>query len=112
VLLEVRAVASPLVVPGGTRTRVGLIVPRFRQSAVARNRVKRRLRELSRTRLLPTDVAADIVIRIRPEAYHAAFSALAADIERVLAQLLTWRTTELQPPPSLGSVADSGPSDT
>ena len=36
--------------------RVGLIVPRHRQTAVARNRLKRRLRELTRLRLLPQPV--------------------------------------------------------
>jgi len=74
--------------------------------------VKRRLRELSRTRLLPTDVAADIVIRIRPDAYRAAFSALAADIDRIITRLAGWRTTETESPASLESPADSGSSDT
>ena len=36
---------------GGPLPRVGIIVPRHRQSAVARNRLKRRLRELVRLRL-------------------------------------------------------------
>ena len=80
--------------PPGARTRVGLIVPRFRHSAVARNRVKRRLRELTRTRILPIDVSADVVVRIRPEAYRAPFGALAADVDRVITQLLRWRTDE------------------
>ena len=83
--------------PSGARTRVGLIVPRFRQSAVARNRVKRRLRELSRTRILPADVAADVVIRIRPDAYRAPFASLAADVDRVVMKLQQWRTEEAEP---------------
>jgi ribonuclease P protein component len=74
--------------------------------------VKRRLRELSRTRLLPADVAADIVIRIRPDAYRAAFSALAADIDRILARLTNWGSTDTGAPVSLESAADSGSSDT
>jgi ribonuclease P protein component len=69
---------------------------------VARNRVKRRLRELCRTRLLPADVAADLVIRIRPEAYRAPFVVLAAEIDRVLAQLVSWRAGE----PELSPVLD------
>jgi ribonuclease P protein component len=73
--------------------RIGLVVPRFRHSAVARNRLKRRLRELSRTRLLPTDVAADVVIRIRPDAYRATFADLVADIDRAVVQLVRWRGT-------------------
>jgi len=45
------------------------------------------VRELVRTRLLPVDFAADVVIRARPEAYTATFDALGADIERAAAQL-------------------------
>ena len=67
---------------------------------MARNRVKRRLRELSRTRILPTDVAADVVIRIRPEAYRAPFSSLATDVERVIVQLQQWRESEPVPMPT------------
>jgi ribonuclease P protein component len=73
--------------------RVGLVVPRFKQSAVDRNRLKRRLRELARLRLLPTDIAADVVLRIRPDAYRASFEALATDVDRALAQLARWRPT-------------------
>jgi ribonuclease P protein component len=89
--------ASPLVLLPGTRTRIGLIVPRYRNSAVDRNRLKRRLRELSRTRLLPSDIAADIVVRIRPEAYRASFLELAADMDHILARLLRWRASEPEP---------------
>jgi len=66
---------------------------------VARNRVKRRLRELSRTRLLPADVAVDVVIRIRAEAYAAPFAALAIDIDRALGQLVQWRSSISGPAP-------------
>ena len=95
--LEVRAIASLLVYPPAVCTRVGLIIPRFRQSAVARNRVKRRLRELVRTKFLPSGLAADVVIRIRPEAYRALFEDLAFDIERALAQLSRWRESVPEP---------------
>jgi ribonuclease P protein component len=71
--------------------RIGLIVPRFKQSAVARNRLKRRLRELSRQQLLPTGLSADVVVRIRPDAYSATFDALAADIQQALVQLTRWK---------------------
>ena len=64
---------------------------------MARNRIKRRLRELSRTRLLPSDVAADVVIRIRPDAYRARFESLATDVERVVVQLKQWRAGEPEP---------------
>jgi ribonuclease P protein component len=65
-------------------------VPRFKHSAVDRNRLKRRLRELARLRLLPALAGrepADVVIRIAPPAYAAPFAALAADVERLLRQL-------------------------
>jgi ribonuclease P protein component len=73
--------------------RVGLIVPRFKHSAVARNRLKRQLRELARLRLLPAALSADVVLRIRPDAYLATFDALAADVTRAVVQLTRWRTT-------------------
>ena len=100
--LEVRAIASPLARSVARQTRVGLIVPRHRQTAVARNRVKRRLRELSRTRLLPLDLAADVVIRIRPEAYRASFPDLASDFDRAINQLNRWHGVAIEafPPPS------------
>jgi ribonuclease P protein component len=66
-------------------------VPRFGQTAVARNRLKRRLRELARTRLLPVLVrqlpAVDVVIRPIPPAYAATFDALARQVERAAGQL-------------------------
>jgi ribonuclease P protein component len=80
--LDVRAVASPLAHP-----RVGIVVPRYSASAVDRNRLKRRLRELVRTRLLSTIPSVDIVIRARPEAYAVSFDALEADIVRAAIEL-------------------------
>jgi ribonuclease P protein component len=71
--------------------RIGLIVPKYKQSGVARNRLKRRLRELARLRLLPTGLSADIVIRVRPEAYRASFDDLTGDVTRLLAQLVRWQ---------------------
>jgi len=70
---------------------------------VARNRVKRRLRELSRTRLLPLELMADVVIRIRPEAYRASFPDLASDFDRAVIQLNRWHDAaigEISPSPS------------
>jgi ribonuclease P protein component len=73
--LDVRVLASPLGHP-----RVGIIVPRHRQTAVRRNQLKRRLRELCRVQLLPAAPPADVVIRARPEAYRASFDELARDV--------------------------------
>jgi ribonuclease P protein component len=66
---------------------VGVIVPRYSHSAVERNRVKRRLRELIRTEVLPTMTALDVVVRAAPGAYGARYdelrSALKKAIERI-----------------------------
>ena len=80
--LDVRAIASLL---HFDHPRLGLIVPKYRHSIVERNRLKRRLREIARTRLLPALPAVDVVVRARAEAYQASFAALAGELERAIA---------------------------
>lgn len=70
-VLEIRAAASPFSHP-----RVGFIVPKYSRTNVARNRLKRRLREIVRTKLIPDLPAGDIVVRVRREAYDAPFTEL------------------------------------
>jgi len=82
--LDVRATASL-----SLRPRVGLIVPKQKRTSVERNRLKRRLRELSRTRLLPQLPPVDLVIRTLPEAYDASFDELAREIGKVGERLST-----------------------
>lgn len=77
-------VASLLRLPYG---RVGLVVPKHGQSAVQRNTLKRRLRELSRTMLLPDGAAVDIVIHARPSAYALTFAELSALIAQLRLQI-------------------------
>jgi ribonuclease P protein component len=84
----VRALASLLHHP-----RVGLIVPRYKHSAVDRNRLKRRLRELARTRLLPLLPPVDVVVRVRPSAYGLDFDALGRELERASTQLSSPRAS-------------------
>lgn len=62
-------------------------MPKGKRSGVDRNRLKRRLRELIRTRLLHLVPQADIVVRADPDAYEATFEQLAAQIERARSQL-------------------------
>lgn len=64
-------------------------MPKYRHTGVERNRVKRRLRELSRTRLLPALAGhpADVTLRALPAAYAAPFDALARDVERAAAEV-------------------------
>lgn len=66
---------------------MGFVVPKFTHSAVQRNRLKRRLRELARLRLLRTLPPVDVVIRTRREAYAASFEALSADVDRIGSEL-------------------------
>jgi hypothetical protein len=40
--------------------------------------------------MLPSALAADVVLRIRPEAYAAPFEALAVDIARAMEQLMRY----------------------
>jgi ribonuclease P protein component len=76
--LEFRAVPSPLPHP-----RIGFIVPKHGESSVARNRLKRRLREIGRIDLLQalaTLPSYDVVVRARRETYAATFSELQAEL--------------------------------
>lgn len=65
---------------------MGIIVPKHKHGSVERNLLKRRLRELVRTRLLPRLAdqrpAVDVVIRAFPEAYAAGFDGLTRQMEK------------------------------
>ena len=76
--LEARASASLFSHP-----RVGIVVPKHRQKVVDRNRVKRRLRELTRTTLLPALGRVDLLIRAKPEAYRSTFNELMVEVAQI-----------------------------
>jgi ribonuclease P protein component len=87
--LDVRAVLTER-----GRPRVGFVVPKYKRSSVDRNLLKRRLRELVRTRLLPqlrgageTRRGVDIVVRALPTAYRISMTELTARIDRAAASL-------------------------
>jgi ribonuclease P protein component len=62
-------------------SRLAVIVPRYRHSAVGRNRLRRRIREISRRQVLPLLVdPTDIAVRARPAAYEASFETLRREI--------------------------------
>lgn len=65
---------------------MGIIVPKHRHSAVDRNTLKRRLREIARLDMLPALPPADVVIRARREAYDASFGALRDELARASAR--------------------------
>jgi ribonuclease P protein component len=77
-LLEARASASLLLHP-----RVGVVVPKHRRKVAERNRVKRRLRELVRVRLLTRLEGIDLLIRAKAEAYDSTFDQLAGDVAAI-----------------------------
>ena len=81
--LDVFFAASP-----ASRPRLGILVPKHRHTVVERNRLKRRLRELGRTRLLPALRTAernvDVMVRARREAYEASVDELRKELEGVM----------------------------
>jgi ribonuclease P protein component len=78
--------ASP--VPEGAGPKVGFVVSRAVGSAVVRNRVKRRLRELMRRRLACLPGGCLLVVRAHPAAAGVGQVDLAADLDLVLERLL------------------------
>ena len=65
---------------------MGLIVPKFQSTAVARNRLRRWLREVWRRELVAGVPPWDVVIRARREAYGSRFAELQSE-------LLSWRSS-------------------
>jgi ribonuclease P protein component len=64
--------------------RVGLVVPRYGNTAVRRNRVKRRLKEILRREVLPRLDAAgagvDLMVRARRDAYDVSYARLSQEL--------------------------------
>jgi ribonuclease P protein component len=72
----------------GESAKVGFIVSRAVGSAVVRNRVKRRLRDLIRRYLGSLPAGSLLVVRANPASASARQVDLAADLDLVLARLL------------------------
>jgi ribonuclease P protein component len=66
--------------------RAGIIVGKFAHTAVDRNKLKRRLREIVRLDLLPAVTSQHVVIVARPGAYELTYSEWRRDIERTAAK--------------------------
>ena len=66
--------------------RVALVVPKFGYTAVRRNTLKRRLRELTREMVLPGS-AHDVLFRARRVAYDASFDELKVEMSRIAGEL-------------------------
>jgi ribonuclease P protein component len=68
--------------------RMGVVVPKYRHRVVERNVVKRRIREVLRTEILPQLAARgcsmDVLVRARREAYGVSYAELRAELGRWL----------------------------
>ena len=73
--LEVRANDSLL-----SHARAAVVVGKHGHTIVERNRLRRRLRELVRLKVLPAVSAVDIVVRTFPSAYDSSFTDLSREI--------------------------------
>ena len=67
--------------------RIAIVVPKFGFTAVSRNRLKRRIRELGRTLILPRDASFDLLVRARRDAYAANFAELRDAVQNLLTQV-------------------------
>lgn len=71
---------------------MGLVVPRYGQTAVRRNQVKRRLRELVRRELLALPGNRDVVIWALPPAYRMTLEDLALTLRQLARRMGEGRT--------------------
>lgn len=67
--------------------RVAIVVPKHGFPSVRRNQLKRRLRELARTHLLPRPASCDVLLRAKREAYASPFDGLRDDIAYLASRL-------------------------
>ena len=69
--------------------RVGVVVPRYQFTAVARNRLRRRVKEILRRDVLrlPALTAVDLVVRAKRAAYAASFAALRAELTDLVSRI-------------------------
>jgi ribonuclease P protein component len=82
---EVPSEAAPASVErSDLAARAGFVVPKAVGNAVARNKVRRRLRHLIRERLAALPPDATVVVRAIPGAADRAFPDLAADLDAAL----------------------------
>ena len=62
-------------------SRLAIIVPRYQHTAVRRNLLRRRLREIGRRQVLPVlGEALDVAVRARAGAYAASFETLRKEL--------------------------------
>lgn len=77
--------------------RAGFVVSKAVGSAVARNKVRRRLRHLVRERLPALPAGATLVVRALPAAADLPYARLAADLDAAIAAARTPRGAARRP---------------
>lgn len=69
-------------------SRFAIVVPKYGHAIVERNRLKRRVREILRTRWLTAEMhrprKRDVLVRAKPQAYKRRFEELVADLAECL----------------------------
>lgn len=69
------------------RSRSGIIVPLYQRTAVQRNQLRRRIREILRRETLRLLPPVDLVVRARREAYGASFGVLRDELNQAAAKI-------------------------
>ena len=84
--LDVFSLPSP-----ASRSRLGVVVSKYQHSIVERNRIKRRLREIGRSKVLPAlsehGRALDVLVRARKKTYGVGFHELQKELEAITEML-------------------------
>jgi ribonuclease P protein component len=75
----------------GAPVRIGFSVSKRIGGAVVRNRVKRRLRDAARHKVVSLAAGWDIVITARPAAAQASYAALVDELHELLTRASLWR---------------------
>jgi len=105
-LIDVRVAVRP-----DGLSRVGFVVPKYGQSAVRRNRLKRVLRDLTRVRLLGSlrdagsGLGMDIVMRALPRAYRASDEEIRAAFDELRQRLMRFLETQNDAAENTGPIA-------
>lgn len=72
--------------PAQLRSRATCITPKFGRTAVERNRLRRRLKELMRAILFVLPEPRDYLVRACPDAYDLSYAALSAALADLTAR--------------------------
>ena len=67
---------------------MAVIVAKYGHTIVERNRLRRRLRELTRIRLIPSCIGTDLIVRALPGAYGVDFQQLGNEMDEIRKHVL------------------------